>query len=210
MLASNALTTVERVALLLDIPTKGKEKDERTIQIIELLINRTSAWIETQIGRHLGKDSYHQWYEANGQQELITLEYPIISVERIKEDGKLVDPRCYDFGQTGHIGVIYRADGWLKDGYRRGLAYDIVELKRNIEVWYTAGYVLPKDANKRNPQTLPADLEGLVWDMIAQMYATLSNGSHGLTAFSISDVSWHFDKQSNPEWQKIINLYRRY
>lgn len=210
MLASNALTTVERMALMLDIPTDGKKKDERTTQIIELLINRASALIETQLGRHLGKDSYHQWYEADGQQELITLEYPIISVECIKEGGRLVDPRCYDFGQTGHIGVIYRDDGWLKDGYRRGLAFDIVELKRNIEVWYTAGYVLPKDANKRNPQTLPADLEGLVWDMVAQMYATLSNGSHGLTAFSISDVSWHFDKQSNPEWQKIINLYRRY
>ena len=28
---------------------------------------------------------------------------------------------------------------------------------------YTAGYVLPKDATDDDPQTLPADLEGLLW-----------------------------------------------
>lgn len=207
MLAQNALTTLERMKLMLGLSDIA---DERTDQIVTLLINRASSWIERQTGRHLGKNSYRQWYDADGQQELVTIEYPIVSVEYVKEDGKEVDPSRYDYAQTGNVGVIYRDDGWLKAGYRKGLAYDIVAPKRCIEVSYTAGYVLPKDATEDNPQTLPADLEGLLWEVVSQAYTNLQNGSQGLTSFSISDVTWHFDKSANPEWQQIIGLYKRY
>ena len=42
MLAENALTTVERMKLMLGLPD---ETDERTNLIIELLINKASSWI---------------------------------------------------------------------------------------------------------------------------------------------------------------------
>ncbi len=207
MLAANALTTLERVKLMLGL---SDVNDERINMILSLLIDKASAWVERQTGRHLGRDTYQQRYAADGQQELVTLEYPIIKVEFVKEDGRLVDPGLYDYGQTGNIGVIYRDDGWLKASYRRGLAYDSVATKRNIEVRYTAGYVLPKDATADDPQTLPADLEGLVWEMVAQAYTSLQNGSQGLTSFSISDVTWAFDKSTPAAWSQIINLYKRY
>lgn len=206
-LAANAMTTLERMKLMLGLSDVA---DERIDEILTLLINKASAWIERQTGRHLGQQSYRQWYEADGQQELVTIEYPIVSVEYIKEAGKLVDPDLYDFGQTGNIGVIYRDDGWLKASYRAGLAFDSVATKRNIEVSYTAGYVLPKDATEDNPQTLPADLEGLIWEIVGQAYTNLQNGSQGLSSFAISDVIWTFDKGSKAEWTQLINLYRRY
>lgn len=207
MLAENALTTLERAKLMLSLPDVP---DERTDEIITLLINKASSWIERQIGRHLAKRSYRHWYDADGQQELVMIEYPIVNVEYVKEEGRLVNPDCYDYSQTGEIGVIYRDEGWLKAGYRRGLAYDIVALKRVIEVSYTAGYVLPKDATEDDPQTLPADLEALVWELVSYAYTGLTNGSQGLKAFSISDVTWTFDKSTHSEWTQIINLYRRY
>lgn len=240
MLAANALTTLERMKLMLGLTNKDAAleklklmlglpadsgippeqldqmlnlagaEDKQADLIIELLINKASAWIERQTGRRLGRQSYHQWYDADGSQELVLLEYPIISIESIKEDGRLVDPSRYDFGQTGDVGVVYRDEGWLKAGWRRGLAYDVVAPKRVIEVEYTAGYVLPKDATEDDPQTLPADLEGLIWDMVAQAYASMCSGSQGLSSFSISDVSWRFDKSMNPEWVRTVNLYRRY
>ena len=206
MLAENALTTLERMKMMLGLPDAT---DERTDLIISLLINRASAWIERQTGRHLGKKAYRQWYDADGQQELVTDEYPIISVEYVKEQGAEVDPSSYDYSQTGNVGVIYRDEEWLKAGYRKGLAYDIVAPKRVIEVSYTAGYVLPKDATEDDPQTLPADLEGLLWDMVSQIYTNLQNGSMGLSSFTISDVTWVFDKTQNSEWMQLINLYRR-
>lgn len=206
-LAANALTTLQRMKLMLGLSDVA---DERIDEIITLLINKASAWVERQTGRHLGKQSYRQWYQADGQQELVTEEYPIISVEYIKEAGALVDPSLYDFGQTGNVGVIYRDDGWLRASYRAGLAFDSVATKRNIEVSYTAGYVLPKDATEDDPQTLPADLEGLIWEIVGQAYTNLQNGSLGLSSFTISDVTWIFDKGSKAEWSQLINLYRRY
>ena len=228
MLAANALTTLERMKwmlgltnqnasleklkLMLGLPSDSLAgtEDAQADLILAMLINKASSWIERLTGRHLGKQAYHQWYKADGSQELVLMEYPIVSIESIKEDGRLVSPDKYDFGQTGQIGVVYRDEGWLKAGWRSGLAYDMVALKRAIEVCYTAGYVLPKDATENDPQTLPADLEGLVWDMVVQAYASLQNGSQGLHSFSISDVSWEFDKETNPEWVRIVNLYRRY
>ena len=151
MLAVNALTTLERMKLMLGLTNKDASLDklklmlglsadseippeqleqmlgvaeaenEQTDLIIELLINKASSWIERLTGRHLGKQSYHQWYDADGSQELVLIEYPIVSIESIREDGKLVDPRRYDYGQTGHIGVVYRDEGWLRAGWRRGL-----------------------------------------------------------------------------------------
>ena len=207
MLANNALTTLDRMKLMLSL---DDETDERTCTLVELLVNKASSWVEQQVGRPLGKNTYSEFYEADGQQELVTLKYPIISVDYVKEAGRLVPPERYDYGQTANIGVIYRDDGWLRAGYRRGLANDIIETKRNIEVCYTAGYVLPKDATDEEPQTLPADLEGLVWDMVSQAYANMQNGSQGLKSFSISDVSWTFDKSTPSAWLQIVNLYRRY
>ena len=207
MLANNALTTLDRMKLMLSL---DDETDERTCTLVELLVNKASSWVEQQVGRPLGKNTYREFYEADGQQELVTLKYPIISVDYVKEAGRLVPPERYDYGQTANIGVIYRDDGWLRAGYRRGLANDIIETKRNIEVCYTAGYVLPKDATDEEHQTLPADLEGLVWDMVSQAYANMQNGSQGLKSFSISDVSWTFDKSTPAAWLQIVNLYRRY
>ena len=206
MLAENALTTLKRMKLMLGLPDDG---DERTDEVVTLLINRASAWVERQVGRHLGRKDYLQWYDADGQQELVTEEYPIISVAYVKEAGTLVDPGSYDYSRTGKAGVIYRDSGWLKAGYRRGLAYDMVAPRRVIEVSYTAGYVLPKDATEEEPQTLPADLEGLVWDMVSQAYTGLQNGSQGLKSFSISDVTWEFDRSTPTVWLQTISLYRR-
>lgn len=206
MLAENALTTLKRMKLMLGLPDDG---DERTDEVVTLLINRASAWVERQVGRHLGRKDYLQWYDADGQQELVTEEYPIISVAYVKEAGTLVDPGSYDYSRTGKAGVIYRDSGWLKAGYRRGLAYDMVAPRRAIEVSYTAGYVLPKDATEEDPQTLPADLEGLVWDMVSQAYTGLQNGSQGLKSFSISDVTWEFDRSTPTVWLQTISLYRR-
>lgn len=61
MLAENALTTLERMKLMLGL---SDIEDEKVNLIVELLINKASSWIERQTGRHLGKRSYHQWYDA--------------------------------------------------------------------------------------------------------------------------------------------------
>ena len=116
----------------------------------------------------------------------------------------------FDFNETGEIGVLFREDGWTYRGHIGGLAYDYIAPRKYLEVQYVAGYILPKDATEDHPATLPADLEAIVWYMIAQQWAIIENDAAGLSAFSISDVSWTFDKNISETWQSVISKYQRW
>ena len=95
-------------------------------------------------------------------------------------------------------------------GYRSGLSSDIRLLSRYLEIIYTAGYILPKDATDDQPATLPADLQWAVWQMVQQQWNLSSNGANGLSAFSISDVTWTFDKEQDPQVNRVLNQYMRF
>ncbi|MEA4901859.1 hypothetical protein [Desulfitobacterium sp.] len=208
-LAPNALTTLEAMKTMLGIAPD--DIDPQRDVIIVNLINSVSAWVERMTGRHLGKKTYIQQYVASGTQELVLLQWPILAVEYVKDtsDGDIIPDSEYDFNVTGEIGVLYKDKGWPLRGYRGGLSYDIVAPMRCLEVKYTAGYVLPKDATEEEPSTLPFDLQGVVWGAVSQEFATMQNGAQGLSAFSISDVSWTFDKSPRQEWLDTIGYYTR-
>lgn len=208
-LADNALTTLETMKTMLGIA--ADDIDPQRDAIITNLINSVSAWVERMTGRKLGKHTYIQQYVASGTQELVLLQWPIVSVDYVKDTnaGGVIPPAEYDFNVTGDIGVLYKDDGWPLRGYRGGLAYDIVAPMRCLEVKYIAGYVLPKDATEDDPCTLPADLQGVVWEIVSQKFATMQNGAQGLSSFSISDVSWSFDKDVKQEWLDTIGYYVR-
>ena len=207
-LADNAMTTLGDLKVILGIDPQ--DTNERRDAYLTHMINYVSAWIERQTGRKFKRQIYTQNFKAAGGQELVLPQWPITRVFWIKAPGGDVIPAdTYDFSQTGEIGTIWRDQGWPLDGYRGGLAFDMVALKREITVKYVAGYVLPKDATERHPATLPYDLIGVVWKIIQQEYAIEQNNAHGLTAFSISDVSWSFDKTPHDEWMSVIQLYAR-
>ena len=208
-LASNALTTLETVKEMMGIPTE--ESDPQVDNVLIRLINAASAWVETMTERKLGKNDYRQKCRGTGSQELVLKYYPIVSVQSVTEigSGKVLPPESYDFDEKGDIGVLYREEGWPYRGYPGGLSGDYLAPQRYSLVEYTAGYVLPKDATADSPCTLPADLESLVWEMVEQEYQLRINGAQGLAAFSISDVSWTFDKTQKDSWISTINRYRR-
>ena len=208
-LADNALTTLEDVKIMLGIAPD--DVDEQRDAMLVNLINYASAWIERMTGRKLGRQQYTQRYVASGTQELVLLQWPIINVEYVKDttDGSIIPPEEYDYTVDGEIGVLYKDNGWTFRGYVGGLSYDFLLAARYLEVKYTAGYVLPKDATEDDPGTLPADLQGVVWGIIQQEFSIMQNGAQGLSAFSISDVSWTFDKNPRESWLTTIGYYTR-
>lgn len=123
-LAPNAMTTLEDTMERLGI--SEEEADQATKNNLVRLINAASAWIETITGRHFGKATYTDRYAGPGAQELVLREYPIRSVEYVKDavTGGLIDPGTYDFSMSGDIGVLYRDMGWTFRGYPYGLAND--------------------------------------------------------------------------------------
>lgn len=165
-------------------------RDNTLIQLINAAsrMARNTAWPKAR-ATHL-----HPEVRRPGTQRLVLEHYPIISIEQIKSltTGEIING--YDFDQDGEIGVVYREDGWTYQGHIGGLSRDYIAPRRYLEVKYDAGYVLPKDGTEENPSTLPADLEAVIWNMVAQQEAIIENDAAGLSAFSISDVSWTFDK----------------
>lgn len=209
VLEKNALTTLET---MLDFLGLSGNEDPVIQNTVTRLINSASAYIESMTGRQFAKQEYIETHSAGGGQELCLDQYPIIAVSEIIDTAsdQKVTAESYDHLMDGKIGVIYRDRGWIERGYRGGLANDIMLRSRYLKVCYVAGYILPKDATKEEPATLPYDLQSAVWQMVQQQWTLAANGATGLAAFSISDISWTFDKTLPAQVTEIIQRYMRW
>ncbi len=205
-LRENALTTLEDMLEFMGMD--GEDTPQAVKNNIIRLINAASSYIEAVTGRKFRKQRYTEKHFASGYQELCVDQYPVISVESVRDDaGNIV--RDFEITGSGEYGVLFRDQGWGIKGYRSGLADDVHLKSRYLTVEYTAGYVLPKDATQEEPETLPYDLQMIVWQIVQQQWGLAKNGANGLAAFSISDVSWTFDKELGAQVQDIINCYKR-
>lgn len=203
-LSQNALTTLENVRAFVNKALPEQDN------LLVLLINQASAAIESQLDRKLNLAAYIEYQQANGRQIITTAQYPIRDVTCIQLSGQTVPPQLYDWQAKGDWGGIYRDDGWTYEGYPHGLAGDYIAAKRNLEIKYTAGYTLPKDATDETPATLPADIEGLCIDMVQDAFGRLQNGGKdGLRSFGISDVRWEWNTETPQAWMDTIARYRR-
>jgi len=207
-LRDNALTTLEAVKVFMGIDPN--EVNPQQDAALTQLINAASAWLETTLGRKLGRHKYRERYAAPGTQRLVLEQYPIRKVSKITDTDNGVEMTGYYWDDDGNIGVVYREDGWPFHGHIAGLARDYVAPRRYLLVEYVAGYILPKDATAKEPSDFPADLEAVLWNMIAQQWSIMDNDAAGLSAFSISDVSWTFDKEISGTWQSVISAYKRW
>ena len=207
-LADNAMTTLADTLERLGID----EADASTAvkNNVIRLINAASAWVETITGRKFGRATYVHRYPSPDAQELVLQQYPILAVEYVKDvaSGVPFDPATYDFTMEGNIGVLYRDEGWPFRGFRYGLANDVKMPSRSLEVKFTAGYILPKDATEEEPSDLPWDITAIVWGIAEEEFSVLANGSQGLAAFS--DVSWTFDKEPRASWMETLGHYMRW
>ena len=212
LLAGNALTTLDEMMEFMGMDPDDETIPDRVRNNLERLINGASSYIETMTGRKFARQDYTENHYGSGSQELCLNQYLIRQIDQIMdiENETVIDPASYSLIEYGHIGVVYRDKGWAYRGYIGGLANDKVAGKRYLRVLYTAGYVLPKDATESEPSDLPYDLQHIVWQMVQQQWTLANNGANGLSAFSLSDISWTFDKELSSQVQDIIGKYMRW
>ena len=208
LLANNAMTTLSDLMDFLGMP----DADDAIKNNLERLINAASGYIETMTNRRFAKKEYAENHFPSGDQELCLNQYPIRSVKQVKDtdSGAIIEADSYSCEDTGEIGVLYRDSGWNLRGYYGGLSNDMVAVKRCLRVTYEAGYIMPKDGTEETPSDLPYDLQYAVWQMVQQQWNLASNGANGLSAFSVSDVSWTFDKALSTQVQSVIDKYMRW
>lgn len=207
-LAHNAMSTLEVVKAVKKIAPEDTSYDA----FLTLLINYASGWIERQAGRPFGLGRFQDVLPGSGLQELVLRRYPIREIHSITDlgSGAVLDMPCYSFQNMGHVGVVYKDDGWTRKGYASGLVPDYILTKSYLRVDYTAGYVLPKDVTGETIREwiLPYDLQGIVWQIVAMELDLADNNADGLASFTISDVSWSFDKAPRQSWLDIIATYK--
>ncbi len=201
-LADNALTTLERLKQFNGIAETDVSQDFK----LEFLINSASQEIENILGRKLQKSRYIEKVKGNNRLTIQVKNYPLLDVEsiRIKINGLIVNESGYSYDESG---IIEGVRPWGDMGLCHGISNFMVQQSYNIEVIYTAGYVLPKDETEENPRTLPYDIEAAIFTMVNGVVA-LADGGAGLKSFAISDVRWEWDKDYMQSVRPTLMRYR--
>lgn len=207
-LEKNAFSTLEDTMVYMGIdPVKVAIKEKNKLIY---LLNAASAYIETQTQRKFGLAKYVEKHYGSGSQRLCLQQYPIKTIDSVLDMENHVVIGGYDLQDDGDCGILFRETGWPVRGYSSGLSGDYAMEKKYIEVTYTAGYILPKDSSDESPSDFPYDLQAAVWDIVQQQWTLSKNGAKGLQSFSISDVSWTFDKEPSKQVMSVIEHYRRW
>jgi hypothetical protein len=211
-LATNALTTLDDMMEFIGMDPEDASVPRLVKNNLIRLINSASEYIETMTGRKFALGQYTEGHYGSGAQELCVEQYPIREVITVEdtENRHNIPGDSYTADDTGNIGVLYRDEGWPVRGYVGGLANDIKAGRKYLRITYKSGYILPQDASTEVPSDLPFDLQYLVWQMVQQQWNLANNGANGLSAFSISDVSWTFDKELSTQVKEVISKYQRW
>lgn len=161
-LAANALTTVENVqAFYSGLTDNG---------LVESAINAVSDALEGHLGLSLGAAQTVEHVAGKGRRVLILRRKPITVVTEVKLDGTVITDyeAVADRPIEAKRGWLIRKSGWPANNQ---LWWDVTldsnhvdtQGNENVEVTYTAGYVLPSAGGSR---TLPYDLEQVVIDLV--------------------------------------------
>ncbi len=192
-LAANALTTLDQTKSHLGIDLTDTSQDDLLI----FFINAASEYVEKACGRKFGKTVYDVKIDGTGTQSIFVSNLPIISIASVTQDCSAVASDQY---------VIYNESGKIfKD---RGWTFG----NQNIEINYTAGFVLPKDEDTQaNPpvvRTLPFDLE-LVCIKLAGA-AFNKKDAEGIKNASAGNLNVNFNDGIDKGSESILNTYSVY
>ncbi len=177
--SSAALTTVERLKTLLNIP-----QDDTTNDLWHnAMINAVSRRVEIYMGRKLARRTYtREPYSGNGRQWLVLNNRPIISISNIQ----ILDIAVTDYRtpteEEAEAGMVFRQYGWLPGMLATRTGLDIGDphptyLFYNITVDYDAGYVSAAQADDPELITLDPGFElACVYEIDRQSSMLLAKG----------------------------------
>uniref|UniRef100_UPI002FDB2840 hypothetical protein n=1 Tax=Anaerospora hongkongensis TaxID=244830 RepID=UPI002FDB2840 len=169
--------------------------DTSVDEILTMLINASSVEIAGFCQRVFKLDSYTEYYQGDGDKRLLVDNYPIIAVESVKIGDEELTAGQYR--RKDKAGILEYRPCWPKG--------------KEIEIEYTAGYVLPQDAideEEEMPlQTLPADIEMACMELVSIAYN--KRGSEHLTVEVIGSLRSEFIQGMPQHIQAILTRYRK-
>lgn len=200
-MALNANALVDLAELKRRIPSIAASDTSKDEELMDY-INEVSQFVENFIGRPLKAADYTEYIAPNGEEFLLTRYFPINSVASVHVSERRTDVQELVENEDWYLekpkqGELYRPNSWMKTGYTSYLGGHVEFPERNIKVVYNAGY-----------ETIPADIKGVVKDIIADNLKL--EDAQGLKSFAISDVRWDWDKSFSKRQITILKQYKAY
>jgi hypothetical protein len=175
--ASTSLTTLSRVQGELGLST-GTDTD-----MLLDMIGRASSAICREVRRPFGLETVTETLDGSGSRTLGLARTPVVEVTEVTEDGTTLDTTEYEI-EDGEAGALFRANGWSRSAGLRMWGVEAFSSgyilpgfqDRRYSVTYTAGYVLPGDANPflldgtLDPQPLPGAVEQACLETVRAWY----------------------------------------
>ena len=195
------LSTVERLKTHLGIPLADTSKDAK----LEKILKGASAYAERQCSRSFGVAVHTEKHDGDDSVDLQLRQFPIADENSGGESGIVVtiDGETIDLDaeiEARQASVDRGAGIVTRD---RGFA----EGNQNVEVTYTAGYVLPSDESDAEPQTLPEDLELAVLRLAARVYERST--AEGATNVNAGSFSVAYAKEMDPEIHATLDTHAK-
>lgn len=194
------LSTLTKLKRHLGIPVDDLTKNE----MLNLLLTGSSNYIEGQTARALELQSHSLKLSGDGTDMLVLPQYPIlmsdgvpaISVLKVDDVDILAEIASGDIDVDDKTGILYRDQGWH-------------EGRRNIEITFSAGYVLPgsDESGQETATTLPEDLELASIRLAARVYER--SKAEGITSVSATSMSVNYKDSIDPEIVETIARHAR-
>ena len=185
------LTTIAKVKLQLGITTSDFDA------LLTQLVNNVSAWIEGQIGRTIGETAYaDDIYDGTRAKDIFLRNWPVTDFTSAEFNaGTLAVPVWQAFDINSYI--VYREQGIVH--FVAGPPI----WKQNLRFAYDAGF-----------DPIPADLEQLATDMVAQTYNARSAGGKKAESVEGASITWAGadagESELSAEQKAVIAKYQRF
>lgn len=176
---------------------------------LNLQIERTSFLIESYLDRKLSKNTLTEKLKGTDRQNLYTTQWPILSITSIKGDGVNIT----DYTNEGTN--LYKETGW---NYGAVYSYDLtprfIDFRKNIEIEYEYGYLLPGNVGYVYGQddSLPTEITIVCEDIVCQIYNAKIAGNYSGNFKSLSQggISYSFaDTKSAQDALARLVSYKR-
>lgn len=203
---ANKLTTLTKLKDFLNISYSDNTKDQRLLQII----NAASVMIENFFGFSLLQASAAEKYDGNDRQYLLLKRFPLVSITTLTIND--IADTAYEIDNYAK-GILFRLNCWPSAAYvAPGIGTDPHPwaVSHNIDITYTAGWILPGTSGR----DLPEDIE----EACLQLCEYLHNHApriNGISAEKIGGYSVNYEKRPDagddipPAVKRTLRRYKR-
>lgn len=127
-----ALITLDELKEYLKIDVSQTDDDE----VLQALLNSASSWITGFLGRNLLKQTYVEYYDGDGSDELLLRNHPVVSITSIYVDYLRQWASNTLVASTDYY--VKKQSGIVKAFYMFG---NFIRGRANVKITYVAGYL---------------------------------------------------------------------